>query len=175
MEYAAGMARHVRKAGSRRTVRRGVHHHDARVSSSVASGQTPPGVRRPASTTTAGDHGNLAAGAWRAKSEMAAPGPVSPPSPTFHGDGGRRPGQTGREMPRQREKWPRDPTGQARTPHDHGSAAGGAWRNKSETLPGTVIMRSVLLGRHQTHDHDGDERARRHDHGSGAPGTAKSP
>src|SRR5689334_2909272 len=52
-------------------------------------------------------------------------GPPSPPSPTFHGGGGHRPGQTGREMPRQREKWPRHPTGQARTPHDHGSGGSG--------------------------------------------------
>jgi hypothetical protein len=54
--------------------------------------------------------------------------------------------------------------------NDHGSGAGGAWRDKSETPPGTVIMGSVLLGQRPAHDHDGDRRGGRRDHGSDAPG-----
>ena len=57
-------------------------------------------------------------------------------------------------------------------PDGHRSGGGGAWQNKSETPPGAVIMGSVLLGQQLSHDHDGDRQGGRHDHGSGAPGTA---
>ena len=79
-------------------------------------------------------------------------------------------------MSRQPQR-PQDPISTATcSPHtrtdcrDHGSTAGGAWRNESEPPPGTVIMGSVLLGQQPAHDHDGDRRGGRHDHGSGAPG-----
>jgi hypothetical protein len=50
------------------------------------------------------DHGDLAAGAWRARPEALPWAGSRLASPAFHGDGGHRPGQTRQKMPRQREK-----------------------------------------------------------------------
>jgi hypothetical protein len=100
--------------------------------------------------------------------------------PSFHGDGGMTAlftatvaayrDKPGRKSPASVKSGRGASPGRAPTPPDHGSGAGGAWQNKSETLPPGVIMAKWSSGQPASHDHDAGRRGAGLDHGSGAPG-----
>src|SRR5215468_6016514 len=101
--------------------------------------------------------GVAAVGGWRAKSETARPAHSQPAPPLLTVSA--RPNRT-KHTPNREQTM--------NSQHDHGSAAGGAWRDKSEAPPSAPG--SMIPGRSQSPRLE-DPR----DHGSGAGGTVTSP
>src|SRR5215472_19330415 len=76
------------------------------------------------------DHGSTAGGGWRDKSETARPAHSQPAPPLLTVSP--RPNRT-KHTPNREQTM--------NSQHDHGSAAVGAWRDKSE-IPGPIARRS---------------------------------